>query len=186
VDHLFHETLQPIHAGHAAEAFIRALRPTQSCYGKRRSGYCAAGLSRSGDKVLRPGSDEADWHCFPDLASKVHSVKRGSSRCRHPVHESQIELECPDDCSELGACTRGICSCPPGYWGLDCGLSVNAAGEPFAWKGKHFLDAFDTSDAQDMPGLYVYDVPSPWRVTMYHTRCVPASSCRRSHLQKLQ
>ena len=42
----------------------------------------------------------------------------------------------------MGECLLGFCRCERGFFGLDCGLSVDAAtGQPYVWVTNHSLPA---------------------------------------------
>lgn len=111
--------------------------------------------------------------CFRDVATPRHGTC-AEHRGKH------LRIDCPDSCSNLGTCVSGFCSCPPGYFGMDCGLSINRDGQPFAWKGALLTETIDTSTAADMPGFFVYDLQPSWIGDLYQTKCARFPPQRRS------
>lgn len=183
------DDLLPITPSHDAASYIEALRPPPHCSASCHHGYCTTRPSivydvssnqwvhRGGDAKgsLDPNiPDAADEEaalspqcdCFPDIAKKV-----GPKQCQ--AVRPAPEVQCMDSCSFVGVCARGGCVCPPGFWGPDCGLSISDNGRPLAWKGEHFQDRFDMSQADSMPGMYVYDMKPTWAGYLYQTRYRP-------------
>lgn len=81
---------------------------------------------------------------------------------------------CPLNCSgQRGACDlQGFCQCEPGFWGLDCGLTMRrdlGSGPVRAvawrqWEASHALPPPPPQQPPPRPRIFVYDLPVRWRV----------------------
>ena len=162
LDHLRPLDLYEVPDDHLLHHHAAAIRPTAVCGAQRGQagfelGYCN----------LESPDAQPNMECFEDVAN----LREG--KCL--PHESWLRLTCPDHCSGVGKCMLGFCSCPPGFFGMDCGLSISASGEPVAWKGPQLTATIDMQHAADMPGLYVYDLQPGWIGDLYQTRYAPTA-----------
>lgn len=119
-------TLFPVTSEYDSARYISALRPDADCQDRCMYGYCTTypSIVRSNSPyefVHRDGvedfdktvsaSGEPQCDCYPDASVKDKS----EDTCRASSHLQQFK--CPDSCSFAGNCTRGFCSCFPGFWG---------------------------------------------------------------------
>lgn len=184
--------LHPVQPGHPLAPFIQSLVPTEHCNQTCTRGYCtklpSVAASPAGNmEIVKGPSASSILHdpqgplhihghpherskplcdCFPDISH--HNTAGGCDQVHPP-----FPAECLDSCSGIGTCARGFCSCPPGFWGPDCGLSIDSLGQPFAWKAEDFADSYDMSHADTMPRMFVYDIQPAWRARLHHTKCGP-------------
>jgi hypothetical protein len=72
-------------------------------------------------------------------------------------HATERPPPCLNDCSGRGVCSNhtGWCACQPGFWGLDCALSMDAAGAVRLWGS---AQAGHPPHVQ-RPAVYVYHLP---------------------------
>ena len=157
-EHPFHSTLcllaqqPPVDAGtEALDAYLRSEQgwPNRSdAAGLKPWSVAAMSQCRdgcSGRGVCRAETRGAVCHCAPGFQGE------GCERVAedHPP--------CLNDCSGRGTCSNGTawCACQPGFWGLDCALSMDATGVVRLWgdpnKGRPPL--------VQRPHVYIYHLP---------------------------
>ncbi|KAG1670892.1 hypothetical protein FOA52_000394 [Chlamydomonas sp. UWO 241] len=60
---------------------------------------------------------------------------------------------CLNNCNKRGMCTAGWCHCNPGYYGMDCSLSLDPDGKP------ELLAGLGYTLRKRRPSVYVYELP---------------------------
>ena len=116
------------------------------------------------------------YHPVPDVRSGVDiavqhaKLLRGAGNFLGPDlwrdllesrHWHQPPLDaCPNNCQGHGYCSYGFCRCPPGRWGLDCGLDGSMLSE------NHPPEARE-GDGGHRLSVYVYEIPPLLRRACY-------------------
>ena len=134
--------LFPVSPEYDSARYISALRPDTDCQDSCQFGYCTTypALLKSGDlwqhrdgdlfiyqygqsypapeelSSSNPVAGQPQCECFPDVSEKK-TPSEDNCRPKHPAELPQ----CLDSCSFAGNCTRGFCSCLPGFWGSGMG-----------------------------------------------------------------
>lgn len=86
----------------------------------------------------------------------------------------QQPLVCMGDCGCHGVCTRGFCKCEPGFFGADCALTTDAAGQVVRHRCHRTNDAAGNEASVEEPELppgcrldpmiFVYELPPQFNV----------------------
>jgi hypothetical protein len=171
--------LLPVTSEYPDARYITALLPDSACGNNScKFGYCTTlpslvwdtganmALHRDANSLI-PEIDVlegAQCDCYPDVGPKQHS-----GEC--VIQASVDQIKCLDSCSFAGECSKGFCSCPPGYWGAGGTASLQrvcSSGELWG--------AISRVCVLDCPRLFlsvqIVDSPSTIRGSPLHGRAI--------------
>ncbi|XP_065942122.1 von Willebrand factor D and EGF domain-containing protein-like [Magallana gigas] len=81
--------------------------------------------------------------CISEL--RVNATLNAESNNTESVADKILSIACPNNCSNIGSCVNGTCTCPPLFGATDCSLNVTIPPEIFGIEGDGICDVSQMS-----------------------------------------